>query len=130
MLVSKSHLDNETKLTEVDKDSESSPRRSNVVPSNLLVVQEVPDVLVSDDVSDVGPAKVNPREDSEAEDMGVDRLWRISTRVMIGRKETYNLAADAAEKEDFNEGNDTTDSPLVEDIELDEPVIIREDLLV
>jgi hypothetical protein len=50
-------------LTDVVGNGETEPRSHDILPANLFVVEEEVGELVRDNVSDVLPAKGDPRED-------------------------------------------------------------------
>jgi hypothetical protein len=54
------------RLTEFDQGGEPKPRCNDIFPFDLLVVEEPPNVLVSDDIADVSPSDVEPGKECEA----------------------------------------------------------------
>jgi hypothetical protein len=65
-------------LTKVAKGNKASPGSENVLPANLLVVEEVVSVLVSNNVSNVSPADVESRQGGDSGGIGPEGLSVVS----------------------------------------------------
>lgn len=63
-------------LTELNQGIEASPRTNNILPLDLLVIEEPPDILVSGNVADVGPTDVEGCERSESGNVCAERLQK------------------------------------------------------
>jgi hypothetical protein len=57
-------------LTDVGQDDKSNDGDTNMLPSNLVVVEEEVFVLVTNDVTNEGPTDVAQRQDAESKDVG------------------------------------------------------------
>lgn len=67
----------EEQLTNVGQDSSTDPGENNILPANLLVVEEPVVVLVIDDVANVRPSDEDPGENGKAHDVSDEWLKNI-----------------------------------------------------
>ena len=66
------------RLTDFDQRSKSKPRCHDILPLNLLVIEEPPYVLVSDNVADVGPTNVEKGKGKKSGKVATKWLQSIS----------------------------------------------------
>lgn len=104
-------------LTNVCQGSKSKPGCDDILPLDLLVVKEPPNILVSDNVTDVGPTNVEEGKEHESGKVATEWLHNVSWRARKQQGEICLLALDAAEEEDLKESNGSTDSIFVENEE-------------
>lgn len=70
-------------LTDKIDSPEREPGRNHPLPTNLKVVEEVVGVSVSNNVSEVCPGNIDPREDGETSKMRTDGLGIVSTNKLV-----------------------------------------------
>jgi len=67
-------------LTDVCQGSKSNPRCDDILPLDLLVVKEPPNILVGDNVTDVGPTTVEEGKEHETGKVATEWLQNVSLR--------------------------------------------------
>ena len=72
-------------LTDVCQGSKSNPRCDDILPLDLLVVKEPPNILVGDNVTDVGPTNVEEGKEHESGKVATEWLQNVSLRAGSSR---------------------------------------------
>jgi hypothetical protein len=62
------------RLTENSNSSKRSPRGKNILPTNLLMIEEEVGVFVRDDITNESPADVEPDEEGQSDNVSRDWL--------------------------------------------------------
>jgi hypothetical protein len=104
-------------LTDVCQGSKSNPRCDDILPLDLVVVKEPPNILVSNNITDVGPTNVEEGKEYESCKVATEWLQNVSLRARGRRGEIYLLALNTAEEEDLKESNGSTYGIFVENEE-------------
>ena len=81
------------------------------------MIEKPPCIFVSGNVANVSPADVEPREKCESSSVGAEWLKTCQYALWEGRSDTHFLAFDAAEEEDLEQSDASTDCILVENEE-------------
>jgi len=88
-------------VEEVVESSETDPVADNMIPTDLLMIEEVEGISIGDDVTNICPANVDEGKSRLSNDVCVDGL----------------RCSDAAEEKNLDQGYQGRDTPLVEDKE-------------
>lgn len=104
-------------LTNVCQGSKSKPGCDDILPLDLLVVKEPPNILVGDNVTDVGPTNVEEGKEHESGKVATEWLQNVSLRARKQQGEICLLALNAAKEEDLKESDGSTDGIFVENEE-------------
>jgi hypothetical protein len=105
-------------LTDVGQDNEADNSDTNILPTQLVMVEKVVSVPASDTMASIGPSNVNEGQNSKTQDMGAKWLVNESVGRNGTERDSYILSSDAGVDEYLDQSNDTVDCILVQNEEL------------